>query len=97
MTDSYGKPHEAPPNEKRISSLSPETAIHKMTCAHCQQDWIYLFRRMDTGERFHLCPECESVWLEGGDLRLDTDVYLSEFMSPADPGREWEVIEPADQ
>ncbi|MGY1454357.1 hypothetical protein [Streptomyces sp. SS8] len=71
--------------------------MHKTTCSHCRQDWGCLFRHMDTGERFHLRPECESVWLEGSDLRLGTEIHLSEFLSFADPGQEWEIIETMDQ
>lgn len=65
----------------------------KIACVHCGQDWIRLFRRKDTGEQFYLCPECESLWMKGDDLNSETDLYLSEFMSLAEPGREWEVIE----
>ncbi len=65
---------------------------HKIACTHCGQDWIKRYQRRDTGEFFHLCPECESVWLEGQNTSEETELYLSEFMGTGDPSKDWEKI-----
>ena len=66
----------------------------KIACAHCGQDWVQKYQRKDTGRTFYLCPECESVWLEGQNLKEDTEMYLSEFMSTGDSLKDWETITP---
>ncbi|MFE1307852.1 hypothetical protein [Streptomyces sp. NPDC058755] len=69
--------------------------MKNVTCPHCGQDWIYKYYRKDTGEFFYMCPECESLWLDGQDIEEETDLYLSEYMSRYDPVSVWNVIEKA--
>ncbi|MEV8069626.1 hypothetical protein AB0P32_26500 [Streptomyces sp. NPDC085995] len=68
--------------------------MDKVACAHCGQDWVRCYKRKDTGQRFFLRPECESVWDLEDDLHEDTDMYLSEFLLTGDPAKDWEVITP---
>ncbi|MFH9677027.1 hypothetical protein ACH4L5_32760 [Streptomyces sp. NPDC017405] len=66
--------------------------MDKVACAHCGQDWVRCYERKDTGQRFFLCPECESVWELEDDLREDTDMYLSEYLLTGDSAKDWEII-----
>ncbi|GHF02460.1 hypothetical protein GCM10014715_68250 [Streptomyces spiralis] len=65
--------------------------MEQVACAHCGQDWVRCYVRKDTGQRFFMCPECESVWDLEDDLHEDTDMYLSEYL-PRDPAKDWEII-----
>ncbi|MET9768629.1 hypothetical protein [Streptomyces sp. NPDC006415] len=59
-------------------------------CSHCGQDWLKLFIVRNSQERFHMCPECESIWLEGQDVQDETEVYLGEFLESK--GISWEEV-----
>ncbi|MFJ5043323.1 hypothetical protein [Streptomyces sp. NPDC088719] len=52
----------------------------KILCSHCGQDWLKPFITRNSKESFHMCPECESIWLEGQDIHDDTEMYLGEFL-----------------
>ncbi|MFF4603735.1 hypothetical protein ACFY12_13495 [Streptomyces sp. NPDC001339] len=64
----------------------------KKACTHCGQDWVKEYKRADTGQVFHMCPECESVWLDKNCIDDATELYLSEFMGSGDSVRDWESI-----
>ncbi|MGK5532875.1 hypothetical protein [Streptomyces sp. URMC 129] len=66
--------------------------MERVACPHCGQDWLRLYRRNDTQQTFWLCPECESLWLPSDDLQEDTELYLSEFINPAERGTAWMLI-----
>jgi hypothetical protein len=70
--------------------------MSRVACVHCGQDWVRPYRKVDTGQVFHLCPECESVWLEGEDINSETECYLSEFLGGDDSGGNWGAIAPVD-
>lgn len=67
--------------------------MEKNACPHCGQDWLQRFRVKGEQEIFWLCAECESVWPEGQDLTIDTDEYLSEFLSKFSREEVWSEIE----
>lgn len=52
-------------------------------------DSVRCYERKDTGRKFFLCPECESVWELGDDLHEDADMYVSEYLLTGDPAKDW--------
>lgn len=69
-------------------------ASERVSCAHCGQDRVRCYQRVDTDRKFFMCPECESVWELEDDLHEDTDLYLSEYLLTGDPAKDWEIITP---
>ena len=70
--------------------------MKNVVCPHCGQDWIHMYRRRDTGSLFFMCPECESLWLNEGDIEERTDLYLSDYLAQHDAASAWSVIERVD-
>lgn len=62
----------------------------KILCSHCGQDWLERFMTRIPEEPFYMCPECESIWLEGQDVHDDTEMYLGEFLESR--GITWDGI-----
>jgi hypothetical protein len=69
----------------------------RLICPTCGQDWLYPYRSVVDGVRFLLCPECDSVWLEGTDATKPTSHSLSTVFDGYAflPGQvDWDFIEP---
>ena len=60
----------------------------RVACAHCGHDWVRCYERKDTGQRFFLFRECESVWDLEDDLHEDTDMHLSEYLLTGDSAKD---------
>ncbi|NYI07235.1 hypothetical protein [Allostreptomyces psammosilenae] len=64
----------------------------KIACFHCGQDWIRRYRRVHTAQVFYMCPECESVWVEGQPLDRETEFALDDFLGSPDSPTSWGMI-----
>lgn len=72
----------------------PDTRVR---CAVCGQDYLRLYRNVLNGERFLLCPECDSVWLPEEDTSQSAhhdlyDVFDGHRFLPGEVA--WDFIEP---
>jgi hypothetical protein len=72
----------------------PETRVE---CAACGQDHLRHYRNVLNGERFLLCPECDSVWFPGEDTAQPAqhdlyDVFPGHQFRPGEVA--WDFIEP---
>ena len=71
----------------------------RIRCAVCGQDYLRPYRNVLDGEEFLLCPECDSVWLQGEDTAKWAPRYLDSLFTgyPFLPGQgEWDLIEPVE-
>ncbi|MFD8012311.1 hypothetical protein [Streptomyces sp. NPDC058955] len=76
----------------RLAPRSPSRRRARVACVHCGQDWLRGYRAEESGEWFLLCPECDSLWLEGQDPGVGTELYLSEFLETR--GTSWDRLRP---
>ena len=71
----------------------------RIACVVCGQDYLSPYRNLLDGEQFLLCPECDSVWLEGDDLSEMPRHSLHELFADHEfkPGEvDWDVIDPVE-